>query len=64
MTGQLGGRRQPGGGAGHWSKEYWVGVPVQSPFLSTVSTFGSTSVEEVCALSGGVTAEPWNHTPV
>ena len=24
VTGQLGGRKQPGGGAEHWSKEYWV----------------------------------------
>ena len=59
VTGHVGGRSQP-----EIQGVLGRGVPVWSPFLSTVSTFGSTSVEEVCALSGGVTAEPRNHTPV
>ena len=66
-TGQIEGRSQPGSGARTLVQGVLGrGVPDRGPFLSTVSTFGSTSVEQVCVLntSAGVTAEPRNHTPV
>ena len=55
--------------AWRWSRDTGArvlgrGVPVRSPFPSTVPKLGSTSVEEVCALGAGVTAESRNHTPV
>ena len=44
-TGQVGECSQPGGGIGTLEQGVLSkGVPVRSPFLSTVSRFGSTSV--------------------